>query len=259
MAVGDVNGDGVADIVTAPGPGIRTVIGIYDGSSGQLLGRFRPFGNSYTGGAFVAVGNVDTDAAQEIVVGQQSGGLVRVFNGDGTLVSGPLRQFRPYGADYAGGVTVAAGNYDGTGIDEVIVGQFSGGTLVRVFRGESSTLARLANFAAYPGRSSGVYVAAGDLDGNGQAEVLTTPARDFAQVKTFYGTLAFGFEAYPASSKIGARVAVLDLDGDGEIDRIAIAPSDKQHINKVKLYDPSGVLIDEWVAFGSFGGGVYVG
>jgi hypothetical protein len=40
VATGDVNGDGVQDIITAPGPGGSPLIKVWDGTTGTLLRSF---------------------------------------------------------------------------------------------------------------------------------------------------------------------------------------------------------------------------
>jgi hypothetical protein len=41
VATGDVNGDGVTDVITAPGPGMASVIRMFDGATGTMFGSFR--------------------------------------------------------------------------------------------------------------------------------------------------------------------------------------------------------------------------
>jgi hypothetical protein len=261
VAVGDVNGDGVPDIVTAPGRGITSQIKVFDGGTGQQLGSFLAFGSRYKGGVYVAVGNFDTDTALEIVCGQESGGQVRVFNLDGTRVAGPLGRFFPYGSLYTGGVTVAAGNFNGTDIDEVVTGRATGRTRVRVFSGDTGTLQRLANFDAYEGQATGVFVAAGDLNGNGMADIVTAPASGFSEVKAFDSSLNTLWTLNPYTPSInGARVALLDTDGDGTIDRLVTAPGSGQNVNKVKRFTLTPTELDAFFAYEStYLGGVFVG
>src|SRR5262245_60492047 len=40
VAVGDVDGDGAQDIVTAPGPGLRGVVKVFRGTDGSQIGEF---------------------------------------------------------------------------------------------------------------------------------------------------------------------------------------------------------------------------
>jgi hypothetical protein len=262
VAVADVTGDGIEEILVAPGAGINAWVKVFDMGSGQLLGHFRPFGPNYRGGVFVAAGNFDADAAQEIVVGQQRGGVVRVFNADGTRLSGPLGNFRPFGVNYRAGVTVAAGNRDGIGLDEVIVGKWLNQSLVRVYGQSGTVLQVLANFEVYTNTRTGVMVAAGDLDGDGRAEIVTTPASGSSRVRSFPASSSgtpLDFPAYPVNSN-GARVALWDWDRDNQIDWIIVGAATDQDVHKVRRFKVLGELNEEFVAFvDGFTGGVFVG
>jgi hypothetical protein len=270
VAVGDFTGDGVDDIITAPGKGLaRATVKVFDGITGQQVAAFTPFANTFKGGAYLAAGNFDADAADEVVVGMGSaGGQVRVFDfagGTPTRLAGPLGNFKPYGALFMGGVTVAAGNHDGADTDEIITGRAKGRAQVRVFADLNGSRVQQAQFLAYAAPfAGGVFVAAGDLDGDGAAEIVTGPgAGTAADVKTFDdgdGTTGtpITFAAYPRVTG-GIRVALLDLDGDDTVDRIAAAPG-KGTALEVKLFDLSPAEVDSFFAFDPlFTGGVFLG
>jgi hypothetical protein len=270
VAVGDVTGDGVPDVITAPGKGLaRSTVKVFDGATGQEVAAFTPFSPAFKGGAFVAAGNFDADAADEIAVGMGSGGgQVRVFDvasGGARQIAGPLGNFKPYGAAFTGGVTVAAGNFDGTGGDEVITGKAKGAAQVSVFADVTGARVRRANFLAYAGPSAGgVFVAAGDLDGDGAAEIVVGPgAGAAADVKVFpdgNGSPVSGtFPAVYPGFTGGVRAALLDLDGDGRVDRLAVAPGKGQALG-IKLFDPGLSDFQDLFAFGpTFSDGVFVG
>src|SRR5262245_32411420 len=75
VALGDVSGDGVEDLVVGAGPGGGAHVKVYDGA--DLLNKkitviadFFAFDASFRGGVYVAVGQVDTGpGGQEIIVG----------------------------------------------------------------------------------------------------------------------------------------------------------------------------------------------
>lgn len=56
VAVGDVTGDGRADIVTAAGPGGGPHVRTYDGTTGAAIGSFIAFDPAFLGGVFVGAG-----------------------------------------------------------------------------------------------------------------------------------------------------------------------------------------------------------
>ena len=119
----DMTGDGIDEIVTAPGPGRPGEVRVFT-QTGVELPQYRmfPFGAAYNGGVEVAAGAVTGVGATQLVAGQQRGAsLIRVFNvtpGSG-ISSTPIRQIQPFGAAFRGGVTVATAD----------IGTFSGATL----------------------------------------------------------------------------------------------------------------------------------
>jgi uncharacterized repeat protein (TIGR01451 family)/fimbrial isopeptide formation D2 family protein len=145
----DITGDGVPEILTAPGPGRPGEVRVFS-ETGVPLSQynFYPFGQRYRGGVEIAAGSVTGAGQFEIVTGQSRGGsLVRVFTvNPGTGVDGTaVRQLQPFGRRFRGGVSVATadvGTFAGRslsstapdGIDEIVVGSGAGiPTQVRVF------------------------------------------------------------------------------------------------------------------------------
>src|SRR5262249_13943727 len=147
VATGDVNGDGVPDIITAPGPTGGPDIRVFDGVSGALIREFMAYAINFTGGVFVAAGDVNGDGRADIITGPDfSGGTeVKAFSGKGGPV---LADFNAFGT-FTGGVRVAAGDLNRDGKADIIVAPGpTGGPNVKVFSGANvNTL--LANFMAY--------------------------------------------------------------------------------------------------------------
>jgi hypothetical protein len=106
VAVGDVNGDGTPDIVTGAGPGGNPQVNVYSGKDDSLLRSFFAFNPAFTGGVFVAAGDLNGDGRADIVAGAGAGGnpLVKVFSGVDLSL---LTSFLPYNLAFPGGVTVA--------------------------------------------------------------------------------------------------------------------------------------------------------
>src|SRR5262245_30528431 len=74
VAVGDINGDGVADIITGSGPGGGPNVRAFSGKDGSLLLDFMAYDTNFHGGVTVAVGDVTGDDHLEIVTGAGLGG-----------------------------------------------------------------------------------------------------------------------------------------------------------------------------------------
>src|SRR5262249_56672919 len=99
---------------------------------------------------------------------------VRLFRADGLPM--PTSLFA-YDVGFLGGVRVAACDFDGDGRTEIVTGAGPGaGPHVRVVKldGAGYPLGDLASFLAYPAAfSGGVFVACGDVDGDGVPELIT--------------------------------------------------------------------------------------
>ena len=173
VAAGDVDGDGRAEIITAPGAGGGPHVRVFSGESGMLMSKFFAYNTSFSGGVRVAVGDVNGDGVAEIMTGpgMGGGGHVRVFDAYGTQLS----ELYPYGTGFQGGVFVAAGDISGDSFDDIIVTPDAGaGPRVRVFDLRSSAM--VLEFTPYSPRfTGGVRVAAGDVTGDGVADIITAP------------------------------------------------------------------------------------
>lgn len=125
VASGDIDGDGFADIIVGLGGDIAPIIEIYSGKDFQLMSRISAFHHeTFTGKINLAVGDINGDNYDDIIVGQGSGGrgLVEVYDGiliqeKGSLVGKDTAHdtkllsqvFQPYGTNYTGEVDITSG------------------------------------------------------------------------------------------------------------------------------------------------------
>ena len=180
VAVCDVDGDGIGEIVTVPGPGHNPEVAVWTLGAQRTtrIRRFNAGSTSYTKGLFVACGDVDGDGASEIVVGYDAGAApeVRVYRVVGGSVA-QLNSFLAYDGTFMGGVRVATADIDGDGLVDVITAPGPGAVPeVRAFKVSDSTVSELAAFEAEdPSFTGGVFVAGGRRDGLGGAAVMTSP------------------------------------------------------------------------------------
>ncbi len=259
VAMGDLTGDGFDEVITAPGPTGGPHIKVFDGQTAQLLRQFMAYDPRFSGGVHVASGDVNGDGLADIITGADAGGgpHVRVFSG---LDGSQLASFFAYNPAFGGGVRVAAADVDGDGDVEILTGAGAGGgPHVRAFRLDL-TEATPGFFAYSSNFAGGVFVAGGDLDGDGNAEIITTPgAGGQSRLRAFdmaSGATVLDFPAYNPSFTGEVHVATADIDGDGRADVIA-APGFDQNSTVRMFQGYSAREIARFRAFANFGGGVY--
>ncbi|MEQ8605710.1 MAG: LamG-like jellyroll fold domain-containing protein [Rhodospirillales bacterium] len=246
--LGDVNGDGIDDIIIgAPGNSYSSegaayvVFGKTSGFNGaydlDALGSdgFKITGaavDDYTGEAVAGGGDINGDGLNDIIIGapQDSGspGKAFVIYGATTLganitTAAATTIINGIDADDSAGLSVSiAGDLNGDGYDDVVIGG-SGGD-------------GLANGTANAGEAYVLFGKAGGLDAN--VNLSSLQAGD--------GSTGFTLTSNQAGSLLGLSVAMLgDINGDGFSDMAINAP------NADSIYDNTG---SAYVVFGKAGG-----
>jgi FG-GAP-like repeat/FG-GAP repeat len=246
VAVGDVNGDGRNEIVTAPGKDAWTELKVFDGRSFGQLKTVLPFKDAtWWAGAYVATGDTNGDGRDEIVEGLDAGCCTSLHVLD-AVSGGELSGFAPYGNNSQVGARVAAGDLNGDGTADVISVPL-GSTRISAFRVSGGAPFRTID--AFGGEITGpVSIAAGDVTGDARAEIVAAaPTAYGVEVKIFNastGTADTALSPYGGESVSSVAVGLGDVNGDGRTDIVLSA--DTAAGTEVEAVDTNGVELTQF-------------
>lgn len=285
VALGDITGDAVPDLIAGAGPGGQRVV-VRDGVTGALLLNILPFETSFNGGVFVSVGDINRDGFADIVVTPDQSGGPRVIIYDGLSASRGLAvPFADYlgiadragvvDTNFRGGARTAVGDINGNGFPDVIVAAgFGGGPRVTVWDGIgladpntlASTIPPIANFFAFEQTlRNGVWVGAGDVNGDGCADMIfgggpgggpriRIANGDLVSVITTdfslddlgrEGLTIASFFAGDPNTRGGVHVTARNLDGDAFAD--VVTGSGENLPAEVRVYRGTSILANPGV------------
>ena len=264
VALGDINGDGIDELITGTGIGGAPHIKVFNLQGGQPveIASFFAFEPNFMGGVYISTGDINNDNLADIIVGAGPGGgpRVKVFAGNSSYFINavtPLMDFFAYNPSFSGGITVAAGNRDLNPGDEVITGAGAGGgPNIRSFNQFGQMIDNFFAFA--PNINTGIFVAAGYVDSDATADIIAgTGFGTPTQVAAFFSTgdrptaIPFvpGFIG-------GARVGIALNSLGQEVFAAAAGPGGGPQVN---IFDNSLATVDSFIAINSlFGGGLYL-
>ncbi len=260
FATGDVDGDGVEEIVMGAAIGESPKVVIFD-QNGNKKFDFLTHEASFLGGVNVAVSDLNNDGRQEIIVAPASAGPaeIKIFDYQGSLKN----SFFIADRNWRGGLNIAAGDLDGKGKAQIVAGFGPGHEpQVRLMSSEGKII---GIFLAYEKTfRGGVNVSVANLDGRvnrSKAEIIVAPGPGRApQIKIFdhRAKLKNSFLGYDNSWQAGVNVSAGDINNDGIAEIILSAyPGGAPH---VRIFNLAGNLLESFYTFAeNFTGGVKAG
>jgi hypothetical protein len=220
IAIGDIEGDGPMEIVTAPmangGPNIR-VFGLRSGEIVATTENFMAYDENFRGGIAVSIGDIEGNGIGDIITTPTSRGgpHVRVFGVKNHQYVPVTLGVMAYDESFRGGINSCVGDVDGDGWDEIITGIVSaGGPHVRILGvsglNQGVELESPGFFAYAESHRGGIEVTAVDIDGDGIEEIVTGVGGDGTPLVRFFNAdgvqVADEFAAYAATYLNGITI-----------------------------------------------------
>lgn len=215
VAIGDLNGDGKPDLVTANAVGsssgmVTVVLGHGDGTFGAAVDQHATGDSPQS----VAIADLDRDGSPDLVTANYNASTVSILLGNGAGAYGPKADFgtgdRPR--------CVAIGDLNRDGIPDLVTANYIASTVSVLLGNGDGTFGAKADYAAGAGPYS---VAIGDLNGDGKPDLVTAnSAEDSLSVLLGNGEGAFGAKVSYAVGNEPRSIAVFDLNRDGKPDLV---------------------------------------
>lgn len=242
VAVGDLDGDGNDEIVTAPasvgGPHIK----VYS-MSGALISEFFAYDKKFTGGVNLAIGDVNRDGKSEIVTAPGIGGgpQVKVWDGTGKIVG----DFQVFDAKFRGGVSVTTADIDGDGSFEIVAGMMSRGKDVRIFNRDGALVGMMPTV---PWKTDGVVLGTVDIEEDGRDEIVIGQRIGGSTVKV-YSSKGVELRSWNASTNKKYLGGVMLGSADATSGKRRFIPIGMTARKEAFFYDASGKVVAQYQAF----------
>ncbi|MFH1426399.1 MAG: FG-GAP-like repeat-containing protein [Candidatus Kerfeldbacteria bacterium] len=278
LARADMNGDGRDEVIMAPKSGKRLLVKVYRYTSAKNfkeIDRFRAFGQDYYGGAVLTSADINADGDDEIIVGTRSEkSIVRAFKWrpkkkDAVLWFGK----KVYtGRNAALGVTLASGDVDFNGRDDIVVGSNTGNSLIKVYEYQDGKRFRLRSrkHVFKESYSGGVNIICGDIKKKSiKDEIVVAPRNGNAaggtvkimEVKRSSNTMRTVDSVKPFKNGFenGITISLADIDRDWKADLVTAKEAGASSVKVYEMRKAGITKIDSYKVYDdAFTGGLHL-
>jgi hypothetical protein len=216
VAVADINGDGKQDVLSTDGTDLNVHLGNGDGTFQAPTSYQTP-----SGGGFIRVGDFNGDGKADVVIAGNNAISILIGNGNGIFQQAVSYNLSgAVSGDPIGASAIAAGDFNGDGIVDLVVSTRSGINLL-LGNGNGTFQAALVVGAGSNG------VTAADLNGDGRLDIISAALIANGGLAVLYGN---GNGTFQTPVVYGGNIAfdfvkIGDFNGDGATDVAAGAYS----------------------------------
>lgn len=222
IAKQDMNNDDVPDLFVSK----RNKVQAWR-SDGQPFYTIYPYTARYRGTLRMALGDITGNGRTELIIapgfGDTEGLPIKVYTVDGLKA---VADWYPFGKNYRGGYSVAIGDVDADPFGELIVGAGPGNEpRVGIY---THNLTAQSSFLAFErGFRGGVNIATGNIEGNGQDQIVVGPGKGGKPYISVYTGKAEQvgktFISHSTLDAPGIDVRTVDVDFDGKDDIVGMS------------------------------------
>ncbi len=257
IAAGDINGDGVDEIVLGLAAGQEPQVLILN-NKGKTLKKFLAYDKKWRGGVNLTVSDIDNDGQAEIITAPASSGApqIKIFDENGKL----KKQFFAYDKKLKMGLNLSAAYLNEYGEMRIAVAPGAGfEPQVKIFSLDGELF---NSFYPYEKKfRGGVKVVVANLDGrknhNGPEIIVAPGAGRDPQIKIYDNSLNLKkqFLAYKKNWQGGVNISAGDINNDGLAEIVLGAYSGAAP--HVRIFDGEANLLESFYAWPeSFKGGL---
>ena len=245
VAIGDLNGDGQLDLVTAniggdvnANPLPAGTVSVLLGNGGGTYSAATPYPTGSVIPLSVAIGDLNGDGHLDLAVANYNDplgfgeGMISVFLGDGNGTFSAATLY-PTGTGVPGAQSVAIGDVNGDGRLDLVVANAS--NRISILLGQVGGGFVTQTPLSFTGLNNPSSVAIADLNGDGRLDLAVANygvnPGDLGTVMVLLGQVGGGFNRTTFTTGPNASsVAIGDLNGDGRLD-LAVASHDSNTVS----------------------------